>query len=165
MPQGPRRVDPYKDYTLYEKPEYSVPSFVAHLTDETVALQPKETPYCVAATINGDPKSRMAFAWFTNEGVKEGEVEITRLRDHVVTRVKASTTTTPPLHYAISSSGILKAAKMDKRTAFRYVSHKAVAENLKPGTDYSYRVGYEGHWSEVGYFRTADAQEGEFSFI
>ena len=172
LPQGPRRVDPYKDYTLYEKPEYSVPSFVAHLTDETVALQPKETPYCVVATINGDPKTRMGFCWFTNEGVKDGVVQI-KIKDKSRktkdegewTTIPATATTTEPLHYAISSSGILNAAKMDKRTAFRYVSHKAVAENLKPGTDYSYRVGYEGHWSEVGYFRTADAQEGEFSFI
>ena len=40
MPQGVKRIDPYKDYTLYKKPDYSVPSFVAHLVDETVALQP-----------------------------------------------------------------------------------------------------------------------------
>lgn len=165
MPQGPKRVDPYTDYTLYEKADYSIPSFVAHLVDETAVLQPREQPYCAVATVNGDPKSRMAFAWFTNEGVKEGEVEITRLRDHVVTRVKASTTTTEPLRYAISSSGILAAAKMDKRTAFRYESHKALAEGLQPGTEYSWRVGYEGHWSEIGHFRTADQQEEEFSFV
>ena len=165
MPQGPKREDPYKDYTRYEKPDYSVPSFVAHLIDETAPLQQKEEPYCAVATLNGDPKTRMGFCWFTNEGVKEGEVEITRLRDHVVTRVKASTTTTPPLHYAISSSGILKAAKMDKHTAFRYVSHKAVADNLKPGTEYQWRVGYGEHWSEWASFRTADEEQGAFSFI
>ena len=172
LPQGPRRIDPYKDYTLYEKPEYSVPSFVAHLTDETVALQPKETPYCVAATINGDPKTRMGFCWFTNEGVKDGVVQIKIKDKNRKTKdegewatIPATATTTEPLHYAISSSGILNAARMDKRTAFRYVSHKAVAENLKPGTDYSYRVGYEGHWSEIGHFRTADAEQGEFTFI
>ena len=173
MPQGKKRIDPYKDYTLYEKPDYSVPSFVAHLTDETAVLQPKETPYCVVATINGDPKTRMGFCWFTNEGVEQGEVEIFEgsLQPSAVSRQKpdfiisATATTTPPLHYAISSSGILKAAKMDKRTAFRYVSHKAVAENLKPGTDYYWRVGFEGHWSETGHFRTADEEQGEFSFI
>ena len=173
MPQGKKRIDPYKDYTLYQQPEYSVPSFVAHLTDEAVALQPKETPYCVVATVNGDPKTRMGFCWFTNEGVKDGVVQIFEgsLQSSEVSRQKpefsilATATTTEPLHYAISSSGILKAAKMDKRTAFRYVSHKAVAENLKPGTDYAYRVGYEGHWSEVGHFRTADKEQGAFSFI
>ena len=164
MPQGPKRVNPNKDYTLYTKANYSVPSFVAHLTDETIVLQPKEQPYCIVANINGDPKTRMAFCWFTNEGVEQGEVQIWA-KGQVPFTVSATATTTPPLHYAISSSGILKAAKMDKRTAFRYVSHKAVAENLQPGTDYSYRVGYGEHWSEVGHFRTADENEEEFSFI
>ena len=170
MPQGVKRVDPYKDYTLYKQPEYSVPSFVAHLTDETAVLQPKETPYCAVATINGDPKTRMGFCWFTNEGVKDGVVQIMdngqwTMDDGQWVTIPATATTTEPLHYAISSSGILKAAKMDKRTAFRYESHKAVVENLQPGTDYSWRVGYEGHWSEVGHFRTADEEQGEFTFI
>ena len=162
----PARIEVRKeDYKLYEKVDYTVPSFIQFLVSgDSSVLEDKENPYCMVATINGDPKSRMAFTWFTNEGVKEGEVEITRLRDHVVTRVKASTTTTMPLHYAISTSGILKAAKIDKRTAFRYESHKALAEGLTPGTEYSWRVGYEGHWSEIGHFRTAD-DETDFQFI
>ena len=171
MPQGRKRIDPYTDYVLYEKADYTVPSFVAHLIDATVELQPKENPYCVVATINGDPKTRMGFCWFTNEGVEKGVVEIWEMENgkwkmgNGRRTIPATATTTQPLHYAISSSGVLNAAKMDKRTAFRYVSHKAVAENLKPGTDYSWRVGYEGHWSETGHFRTADAEPGTFSFI
>ena len=172
MPQGKKRENPYKDYTLYEQADYSVPSFVAHLVDARAPLQPKETPYCVVATIHGDPKTQMGFCWFTNEGVEQGEVQIRTMDKGQWTKDKgqwititATATTTPPLHYAISSSGILKAAKMDKRTAFRYVSHKALAQNLKPGTDYSYRVGYEGHWSETGHFRTAGKEESEFSFV
>ena len=115
--------------------------------------------------MNGDPKTRMGFCWFTNEGVKDGVVEITRSRDHVVTRIEATATTTLPLHYAISSSGVLDAAKMNKNSAFRYESHKALAEGLQPGTDYSYRVGFDGHWSETGHFRTAEANPEEFSFV
>ena len=165
MPPAQKRDNP-SDYTLYEKADWAVPSFVAFLlSKDSSVLMPKETPYCVVATINGDPKTQMGFCWFTNEGVEEGVVEITRSRDHVVTRYEATATTTIPLHYAISSSGILKEAKMDKNTAFRYVSHKALATDLQPGTEYSYRVGYEGHWSEPGHFRTEDAEQGEFSFI
>ena len=151
------------DYILYEKADYTIPSFVANLIDAKMPLQAKEDPYCVVATIHGDPKTRMAFCWFTNEGVEEGEVQI-KIKDQWTT-IPATATTTVPLHYAISSSGVLKAAKMDKRTAFRYVSHKAIAENLKPGTDYSYRVGFDGHWSEIGHFRTAEEQPKPFSFI
>ncbi len=154
------------DYNLYTEVNYTVPSFIEFLqTHDSSVLVNKEQPYCIVATINGDPRTQMAFCWFTNEGVTEGVVEITEVRNNEITRIEASPTTTPPLHYAISSSGILKAAKIDKNTAFRYVSHKALATGLKPGTEYTYRVGYEGHWSETGHFRTADAEQGEFSFI
>ncbi len=164
-PASPRDYAPKNLVTIPHPLDYTVPSYVAHLVDSSAILVPKEQPYCMVATINGDPRTRMGFNWFTNEGISEGVVEITRLRDHEITRFEATATTTPPLHYAISSSGILKQAKLDKHTAFRYVSHKAVATNLTPGTDYSYRVGYDGHWSEVGHFRTADAEQGDFSFI
>ena len=154
------------DYKLYTEVNYTVPSFIEFLqTHDSSVLVNKEQPYCIVTTINGDPRTQMAFCWFTNEGVTEGVVEITDVRNNEITRIEASPTTTPPLHYAISSSGILKAAKIDKNTAFRYVSHKALATGLKPGTEYTYRVGYEGHWSETGRFRTADAEQGAFSFI
>ncbi|MBQ6983603.1 MAG: fibronectin type III domain-containing protein [Paludibacteraceae bacterium] len=169
-----RKEDKPSDYILYTSVDYTVPSFIAHLLDCKAPLKPKEDPYCLVATINGDPKSRMAFCWFTNEGVEQGVVQIVPKRNasardfdkakDLIT-VSATATTTVPLHYAISSSGILKAAKIDKNTAFRYVSHKALAENLKAGTEYTYRVGYKDHWSEPGHFRTADADQGEFSFI
>jgi len=174
MPPAARREQP-SDYTLYETVDYTVPSFMAFLlSKDSSVLVDKHEPYCMVATINGDPKTRMGFCWFTNEGIKDGEVQIVakadarekdfRCRKSVIC-VPATATTTVPLHYAISSSGILKAAKIDKNTAFRYVSHKALAEGLKPGTDYSYRVGFDGHWSPIARFRTADEQQGEFSFI
>jgi hypothetical protein len=165
MAPARKRDDP-SDYILYETVDYTVPSFVQFLqTGDSSVLVSKEEPYCVVATVNGDPTCRMGFCWFTNEGVKDGVVEITRLRDNETTTFKATATTTPPLHYAISSSGILNAAKIDKNTAFRYESHKALAEGLQPGTEYAYRVGYEGHWSEIGHFRTADKEQGEYSFV
>lgn len=167
-----RKEDRPEDYTLYSSADYTVPSFMAHLVDGGVPLEDKHDPYCMVATINGDPRTRMAFCWFTNEGVKDGEVQIVA-NAHATAedfetgslQIAATVTTTPPLHYAISSSGILQKAKIDKNTAFRYESHKAVAENLTPGTEYSWRVGYEGHWSEIGHFRTADAEQDTYSFV
>lgn len=177
MAPAERRDQP-DDYILYNKVDYTVPSFVSFLQSrDSSVLVDKNEPYCVVATINGDPKTRMGFCWFTNEGIAQGQVQIlakanakvsdfeNKNRKQEIIDVAAAATTTMPLHYAISSSGILRSAKIDKNTAFRYVSHKALAENLKPGTDYSYRVGFAGHWSEVRHFRTADAQQGEFSFI
>ena len=167
-----RKEDRPEDYTLYSSADYTVPSFMAHLVDGGVPLEDKHDPYCMVATINGDPRTRMGFCWFTNEGVKDGEVQIVA-NAHATAedfetgslQIAATVTTTPPLHYAISSSGILQKAKIDKNTAFRYESHKAVAENLTPGTEYSWRVGYEGHWSEIGHFRTAGAEQGTYSFV
>ena len=187
MPPAARREQP-SDYKLYETVDYTVPSFMEFLlSGDSSVLVDKHDPYCMVATINGDPRTRMGFCWFTNEGVEEGEVEIWEDKgerreargerreasgerreasgERSVIRIPAKAETTVPLHYAISSSGILKAAKIDKNTAFRYVSHKALVTNLKPGTEYAYRVGYEGHWSPVGHFRTADERQGEFSFI
>lgn len=162
-----------EDYKLYEKADYTVPSFIQFLVEgDSSLLVGKEEPYCMVATLNGDPKTRMGFCWFTNEGIEDGMVQIVPKKDAKdtdfngkMTIIPATAITTVPLHYAISSSGILKAAKIDKRTAFRYVSHKAVAEGLKPGTEYCWRVGYEGHWSEVGHFRTADEEEDTFRFV
>ena len=155
--------------------DYTVPSYIASLVDPSTTLVSKEQPYCMVATINGDPKTRMGFCWFTNEGITDGEVQIIAKANATATdfenlksqisNVVATPTTTVPLHYAISSSGILKTARIDKNTAFRYVSHKALAQDLKPGTDYSYRVGYDGHWSDIAHFRTADDTNAEFSFI
>jgi len=159
---------------VYKSEDYTVPSFIAYLLDEQKPLVGKDEPYCMVATINGDPSSRMGFCWFTNEGVEQGVVQLlpkahATAEDFAkagnVLTVAATATTTVPLHYAISTSGILKKAKIDKNTAFRYVSHKALAENLQAGTDYSYRVGFDGHWSEVAHFRTEDKEQGEYSFI
>ena len=156
---------------IYYSTDYTVPSFNAFLQNDSAPLMPKESPYCMVATIHGDPRTQMGFCWFTNEGVKEGFVEISTNQNteyrvqNTEIRISATPTTTPPLHYAISSSGILKQAKIDKHTAFRYESHKALATGLTPGTEYSWRVGYEGHWSEWGTFRTADEEQDEFSFI
>ncbi len=167
MAPAERREQP-SDYILYNKVDYTVPSFIQFLQakDSAVLVEP-EAPYCAVANVNGDPKTRMAFCWFTNEGVTDGVVELREVgnQNSEFRIIEATATTTVPLHYAISSSGILKKAKIDKRTAFRYVSHKAVATGLKPGTEYSWRVGTEGHWSETGHFRTADVEQEEFSFI
>ena len=167
MAPAERREQP-SDYILYNKVDYTVPSFIQFLqTKDSAVLVEPEAPYCAVANINGDPKTRMAFCWFTNEGVTDGVVELREvgIQKSEFRIIEATARTTVPLHYAISSSGILKKAKIDKRTAFRYVSHKAVATGLKPGTEYSWRVGTEGHWSETGHFRTADVEQEEFSFI
>lgn len=136
-------------------------------------LVPKEEPYCMVANINGNPRTNMAFAWFTNEGIMDGKVQIIAKANAVaadfegdnVLTLDAEATVTKDLRYAVSTSGLLKATGMSNKTAFKYVSHKAIATNLMPGTAYSWRVGYEGHWSQIGRFRTQNSAQGEYSFL
>ena len=187
--------------SLYPMENYTVPSFIPFLvakeaaridsfsaTPEEIAsiagklevmyaeaakLVSKEEPYNMVATFNGNPRTHMGFAWFTNEGITEGKVQIIAKEyataadfegDQVLT-LNAVATTTVPLRYAVSTSGLPKATRLSPKTAFTYVSHKALATNLMPGTAYCWRVGYEGHWSKIGHFRTQNAAQGEYSFI
>ena len=148
---------------------------LAAMNDAIANLVPKTEPYNMIANINGDPATRMAFCWFTNEGVTEGKVQLLpypnmaaedfKSNKEEIINITATPTTTKPLNYAVSTSGIAKAAGLDSKQKFTYVSHKAIAENLQPGITYSWRVGYDGHWSPIAQFRTKDANQGEYSFI
>lgn len=136
-------------------------------------LVPKTEPYCMIANINGDPKTRMGFAWFTNDGVTDGEVQIVAVEDakeadfesgNVIT-VPAGATQTKTLRYSGKATYIVNKSGIKASVRYKYISHKAIATDLTPGTAYSWRCGYEGHWSPIGHFRTEDAAQGEFSFI
>ena len=157
-------------------PESDLPSIAGKIAEMKAAaakLVGKEEPYNMIANINGDPTTRMAFCWFTNEGITDGKVQLVAKANAKssdfngggVITIEATPTTTVPLRYAVSTSGILKATGMDAKTKFTYVSHKAIADKLKPGTTYSWRVGYMGHWSPIAQFRTKDAEQGDFSFL
>ena len=178
--------------SLYSIDDYTIPSYIPFLIAKEAArddstevnlralrekiktLIPYQMPYNVVTNINGDPKTSMAFCWFTNSLMTEGVVELMPLSGKQLPNsatfvaskiVNAVPTVTMPLNYATSSSGILKAAKMKPTQEYTYVSHKAIADNLIPNTTYAYRVGIEGFWSEIGSFTTAPDQEVPFTFI
>ena len=146
---------------------------IAAMNEAATHLVPKTEPYNMVANINGNPRNCMAFAWFTNGGITDGVVQIVPKAnaiaadfegDNVMT-LQATAETTKPLRYAVSTSGLLKATKMDSKTAFTYVSHKAQTDKLVPGLSYSWRVGYPGHWSPIAQFRTQGVAQGEYSFL
>lgn len=174
---------------LYAQEDYTVPSFTPFyvakelarkdsteenlqaMRDAILQLVDYRMPYNVVATINGDAKTQMAFTWFTNGGVSTGDVQIiagenkTEADFAAATTVKAEATTTKPLRYAVSTSGIIKATGMSNKTAYTYVSHKAMATDLTPGTTYSYRVGFGEYWSPIQQFTTAKANKDAFKFV
>ncbi len=141
------------------------------LKDAIAALQPKETPHSVVATINGDPTTRMAFTWYTGAGVAAGKVQL--VAKAVATEadfaspieLTATATDVKNMRYAVSTSGILKSTALPAKTAFDYTSHKAIATELTPNTTYSYRVGTADHWSDIKTFTTAATGKESFSFL
>lgn len=178
--------------SLYPQTNYTVPSFTPFWiaretarrdsTEENLAAMWAATdqlvdyrqPYNIVANINGDPTTRMAFTWWTNANVSQGVLQIIA-KDYAtdvdfetsncVLTYQAVSATTKALPYAVSTSGIIKATGMDKKTAFSYVVHKTIVDNLMPGTAYSYRVGFDDHWSDIYRFRTEEENQGEFSFL
>ena len=178
--------------TVYAQEDYTVPSYTEFLiaknaavksptqenlqalVDKVAALQVKEQPYNMVATINGDPKTRMGFCWFTNEGITDGVVQIVPVENATVSdfetcdcviTVPATVTTTKVLRYTGKCTWAVNATGIKANTRYKYESHKALAEELTPGTAYSWRVGYEGHWSDIAHFRTEDENQGEYSFL
>ena len=174
---------------LYNIEDYTIPSYIqlciakeaarrdssevniAALHAKIAELKTYETPYDVVANINGDPRTRMAFAWFTNDRMTEGKVQLVAQADATeadfadAITIDATSEETEPLPYAVDDSGILWKTKMPKDQTHQYTTHKAIATGLTPNTTYTYRVGTDGHWSEIGTFITAPEKTNEFSFI
>ena len=177
--------------TLYAAADYTVPSYTEFLiakkaavadptqtklqalVDKVAALKSKEDPYNMVATINGDPKTQMAFAWFTNDSIENGAVQIVAkananeadFEGENVIIVPAATKRTKQLRYVGICSYMVVASGIPVGVKYRYISHKALATDLTPGTTYSWRVGYAGHWSDIAQFRTEDENQGEYSFL
>lgn len=155
-----------------------IPEKVAAMQARIAELQVKEYPYNQIATINGDPATHMGFCWFTNGGITDGKVQLVAKANATaedfagagVIEVDAQTTNAN-LHYTpIQASespkyDICTAAGLPRDTKFDYVSHKAIADDLTPGTIYSWRVGFDGYWSEIAQFVTKDADQHGYSFV
>ena len=150
------------------------------MNNKIAELKTYQYPYDVVANINGDPTTRMAFAWYTNDLMTEGKLQVVAISqpddaqnafDNVdmVQTVEATSTATKKSRYAIGLSGIPAATGLSQSTKFKYTSHKAIAENLTPNTLYAYRVGTDGYWSDINTFTTAPENKAdeseEFTFV
>ncbi|MDP4270753.1 MAG: fibronectin type III domain-containing protein, partial [Bacteroidota bacterium] len=135
------------------------------------SLKAKEYPYSINMTINGDPTSRMGFAWYTNQGIAKGKVQIvagktTSEADFATPSFSIDADTTCfTTNYCVSSNGLQASAGIADNTKKSYSNHKALATGLAPNTTYSFRVGNDGAWSQIGSFTTAKTSKEPFSFI
>lgn len=149
--------------------DYSIPAWNSLLRN-VAKLPLANTPYSINMTVNGDPATRMAFTWFTNKCDEAGVVQIVAKADatevdflNSTMVIPASMTQVTGLNYSIEKNyldGVTPNQKVD------YTSHKALATGLNPSTTYSFRVGNESAWSEIGHFTTASADRNEpYTFI
>jgi acid phosphatase type 7 len=146
-------------------------------TDDSTEIQaaihnlvPKNYPYNVNMTLNGDPTSRMGFDWFTNKGITSGSLQIVKgVADSTgfasATTFDATTTTITDLNYNVAANQLAALAEIATNTKKSYVGHKAVATGLTANTTYSFRVGTAGAYSTIGTFTTAKSTKDAFTFM
>lgn len=169
---GTQSISAQETITLNQS-DYTVPAWT-RLKAETNSANGKEQPYAINMTLNGDPSTRIAFAWFTNEGVADGKVQIIAKANAAeadfaspAISLNATATAAKELNYLSSSKNaeVIKATGIAANTKRSYLSHKVLATGLQPNTTYSYRVGKDGAWSTIGSFKTAKGNNDAFSFI
>ncbi|MFJ8236433.1 metallophosphoesterase [Ureibacillus sp. NPDC094379] len=105
----------------------------------------------VVVSFYGDTETSKGFTWYTSQASGKSDLQVIE-----------KTTEEPNFENAKEFTGDYQRST----SAPQYVVHKAVATDLKPGTEYQYRVGDAslGLWSDVGSFVTADGDD-EFTFI
>ncbi|MBH5316276.1 Ig-like domain-containing protein [Paenibacillus sp. GSMTC-2017] len=122
-------------------------------------------PKLINMTFNGDPKTSLAFAWYTDvmTDTVVQVVQASAVQNGVFPEVGATT-------YQGSSEKIgtylIKGDRATQRKTY-YYAHKAIANNLIPGTAYKYRVGNgtSNSWSQIGSFTTDAAGNQPYHFI
>ena len=102
-----------------------------------------QTRYNIVMNMYDDPRTKMAFNWFTTSNTTSEQVQ-----------VSIGTGTFIPTQ-TVTVSGIIPQNV-----------HKAVVTGLTPNTTYSFRVGKSPNdWSSIGTFTTSKDNKDPFSFI
>jgi len=101
-----------------------------------------QTPYNIVMNMPQDPKTQMAFNWFTTSNTTGEQVEV-----------------------SIGTGTFISFKTVTVSGATPQNIHKAVVTGLTPNTTYSFRVGKSGSWSNIGRFTTAKANKEVFTFI
>ena len=170
-----------------EEQNYTIPSWTLYqraltsgetMKEAKTFLISKNYPYNINTTIHGDPSVQMGVAWFTNTSVTGGVVQIVEGRtDKTFAFIRARKI--PAAYISVDTVNYVSLGTPDRNsneqlitaTGFTagekrsYTSNKALITGLKPNTQYSYRVGKRGAWSEIGSFTTASAGKETFEFI
>ncbi|WP_256760627.1 glycosyl hydrolase family 8 [Cohnella sp. WQ 127256] len=128
----------------------------------TVQDSPTE-PKMMNMTFNGDPKTSLAFAWYTDVATA------TQLQVVEASKVQGGVF---PEQEAVKFTGTGEEISTfmtpnDRETGnkSKFISHKVIAERLSPGTKYNFRVGNGKEWGQVGSFTTDTVDNQPYHFI
>lgn len=109
-------------------------------------------PVHTTMTWSLDPHKTQTLAWTTSLTAANGVLEYTNTADYKKNGWKNALT--------------VSAVSEDFKTNSDYVKlHHATAEQLTPGTSYTYRVGTDNNWSQIASFSTEPAKISSFKFL
>lgn len=163
---GPQQIQAQEQITL-NKSDFTVPTWTKLL--QTSKEKGGNLPYSINMTLNGDPTSRMGFSWFTNVTAVKGKVQLVKKANATSKDFEGTVITKEAVTENLTLNYLVDANKVDagiaSKTDMNYTSHKVVADRLEAGTTYSFRVGTDDAWSEIGSFTTAMSDKSPYSFI
>lgn len=112
---------------------------------------PSGYPDRIVLNVTEDPSRSLAVNWRTHDSISTGTAEImiaTSNPAEAVNAVKTKAVTETVTHLGIVAN-----------------YHSVVFKDLLPGTQYMYRVGSGGFWSEWFHVKTTESRNEPFSFI
>ena len=114
---------------------------------------------------NGDPKTGLGFAWYTDKMTSTviEVVEASQVKEGVFPETGALVFTGTEEEIET----FINATDRETNKHFKFISHKVIVDQLKPGTAYKFRVGNgeDGAWSKMGSFTTDTSHNQDFTFI
>jgi len=125
-----------------------VGSLLGFSAEPLVAASP---PAHITLTWTGNPETTQTITWETDATAAEGQVEYTELE---------AAKSFP----GNAKMAVAKVAELSTNLGSINI-HSVTLANLKPGTRYTYRVGYGACWSERHTFVTAAAKVARFKFL
>src|SRR5665647_532496 len=111
-----------------------------------------DIPQSITSTFGKEAETMHNFTWITSKDINNGVIEYC-VKDEFTVFEQKNIQTAVALSYGTNTD-----------TDARMI-HKVELRNLKPGTDYVYRVGATGSYGPQGVFRTAGNEPDGFSFL
>ena len=120
-----------------------------------------DTPFNISISVNGDPAYSVGLAWFSNPQIKNGEVlfvEKDKPWDNA-TVIKGAGENKWFNYLNSRHNEIVNKTLLPINENREYICFKAKIDNLKPATQYKYKVRNERAESHTGYFKTASLDD------